>query len=180
MNSDADQLVAQMLEDGETAKDFLRRKIELAPPMPELFLKQYIVTALWSSTLPPFDECTDCGRRAVLDKWNDVDEPVCSECSERQPYHDPPADGNYGPDDLAPETLEEFRRDCQSFWKDYWKLVKDNPGQAGHDFWLTRNGHGAGFLDGDWPEEDGKTLTDASRIYGSIDLYVSDDGKIRI
>jgi len=34
--------------------------------------------------------------------------------------------------------------------------------QAGHDFWLTRNGHGAGFWDGDWPET-GDALTEASK-----------------
>lgn len=25
---------------------------------------------------------------------------------------------------------------------------------AGHDLWLTRNGHGAGFWDGDWRDHD--------------------------
>jgi|TARA_R110000744_G_scaffold366338_1_gene475354 hypothetical protein len=26
--------------------------------------------------------------------------------------------------------------------------------RIGHDFWLTRNGHGAGFWDGDWNDAD--------------------------
>ena len=26
--------------------------------------------------------------------------------------------------------------------------------RIGHDFWLTRNGHGAGFWDGDWDDAD--------------------------
>jgi hypothetical protein len=37
--------------------------------------------------------------------------------------------------------------------------------RAGHDFWLTRNGHGAGFWDGDWPNS-GKELTEASKQAG--------------
>lgn len=51
--------------------------------------------------------------------------------------------------------------------------------QVGHDFWLTRNGHGAGFWDrglGDL----GKKLSDAARVYGSVDVYAGDNGKIDV
>jgi len=50
--------------------------------------------------------------------------------------------------------------------------------RAGHDFWLTRNGHGAGFWDGDWPDDAGGRLTEASKKYGEFNLYVGDDGLI--
>lgn len=50
--------------------------------------------------------------------------------------------------------------------------------QAGHDFWLTRCGHGCGFWDGDWPEPFATQLTNASKAAGNIDLYVGDDGLI--
>jgi hypothetical protein len=49
---------------------------------------------------------------------------------------------------------------------------------AGHAFWLTRNGHGAGFWDGDWPEPHASALDEASKAFGSFDLYVGDDGMI--
>lgn len=49
---------------------------------------------------------------------------------------------------------------------------------AGHDFWLTRSGHGAGFWDGDWPEPAASTLDKASKEFGNVDLYVGDDGQI--
>lgn len=51
--------------------------------------------------------------------------------------------------------------------------------QVAHDFWLTRNGHGAGFWDrglGDVGEE----LTQVAKAYGSADLYVGDDGKVHL
>jgi hypothetical protein len=51
------------------------------------------------------------------------------------------------------------------------------PDRAGHDFWLTREGHGAGFWDGDWPEPAATILTDAARKIGPADLYVY-NGKI--
>lgn len=45
-------------------------------------------------------------------------------------------------------------------------------GQLGHDFFLTRNGHGAGFWDrymaGDG-ERLGRELTDIAKAYGSTD-----------
>lgn len=54
--------------------------------------------------------------------------------------------------------------------------VEDNKWErAGHDFWLTRNHHGAGFWDGDWPEAAGETLTNAAHSYGETDLYKGDD-----
>ena len=50
---------------------------------------------------------------------------------------------------------------------------------GGHDFWLTRNHHGAGFWDRDClPEDAGQRLTDAAHEFGECDLYVGDDGMI--
>ena len=47
--------------------------------------------------------------------------------------------------------------------------------QAAHDFWLTRNHHGAGFWDRGHGE-DGKRLTEIASAFGSCDLLPGDDG----
>ncbi|MDE2021148.1 MAG: hypothetical protein KGJ13_12500 [Patescibacteria group bacterium] len=116
------------------------------------FTKAYIEAALWSST--------------------DDDEN--------------PMDSNYDQFDLAPETIETMAKDCARFQEECAHLItgcaRSGHGysvdeQAGHDFWLTRNGHGAGFWDGDWPEN-GDLLTQASKSYGECDLYIGDDGLI--
>ena len=52
---------------------------------------------------------------------------------------------------------------------DYWDY-------AAHDFILTRNGHGAGFWDGDWNEPIATKLTDLCKKFGEIEVYLSDDG----
>jgi hypothetical protein len=48
--------------------------------------------------------------------------------------------------------------------------------QAGHDFALTRNRHGAGFWDRYWNESEeatlGDRLSDASRAYGGTDIWI--------
>jgi len=49
---------------------------------------------------------------------------------------------------------------------------------AGHDFALTRNGHGAGFWDGDLPEALGERLTAASKTAGECWPYIGDDGEV--
>ena len=91
-----------------------------------------------------------------------------------------PFDENYGPADIAPNTKKQMEKNARDFyltWNEWWS---DEEGygdeQAGHDFWLTRNGHGAGFWDRGL--KNGKKLTDAALAYGSFDLYVGDDGKV--
>ena len=44
-----------------------------------------------------------------------------------------------------------------------------------HDFILTRNGHGAGFWDGDWHEPMATKLTELCEKFGEIDIYLSDE-----
>ncbi len=51
--------------------------------------------------------------------------------------------------------------------------------ELGHDLWLTRNGHGAGFWDRGYSEEDVKILVSASEILGEISFELGDDGIIR-
>ena len=91
-----------------------------------------------------------------------------------------PLDANYTADDLAPEALERILADCRQFTlnAEIESLVADDPRRAGHDLWLTRNGHGAGFWDGDWPEPAATILTDAAHKLGECSIYVGDDGKL--
>src|SRR5438105_15551820 len=60
---------------------------------------------------------------------------------------------------FAAETVEKMRRDCAAFQEEnaadldaYQEATGRDLAGAGHDFWLTRNRHGAGFWDrGDDP-----------------------------
>lgn len=100
-----------------------------------------------------------------------------------------PLDSGLDRDDIAPETLAEMLADCRAFYEANETAIHCEGGptgpdgssqveMAGHDFWLTRCGHGAGFWDGDWPEPHAATLTAASESMGNIDLCLGDDGKI--
>lgn len=132
-------------------------------PKIDAFVRQYVETALWSST----DNADDSGGE--------------------------PLDKNYTIDDLAPETLEAMIADCDKFRHENANdigavIAKVGPyghkpideTDVAHDFWLTRNRHGCGFWDGNYPEPFGERLTEASKKFGEVSLYVGDDGKIHM
>ncbi len=114
--------------------------------------RQYIDTALWSST----DESREDGGD--------------------------PMDANYSLEDFAPETLAAMVADCDRFRDVAGEMLDEHADDtmAAHDFWLTRNGHGAGFWDGDWPVN-GDALTAMvgwRTAFGEVSLYIGDDGLI--
>lgn len=90
-----------------------------------------------------------------------------------------PLDQNYDASDFDPVALAELLKDCESFREQASALLAESglsDEQAGHDFWLTRNGHGAGFWDRGLGEV-GEKLTQLCKPYGSVYLYVH-EGKV--
>lgn len=66
---------------------------------------------------------------------------------------------------------------CREFQQAFSDLIADNETQAGHDFWLNRNGHGSGFWDGDWSEPAATILDQASHGFGEVyDEVFATDG----
>lgn len=117
--------------------------------MSETVLSAYIECALWAST----DEDGD------------------------------PLDGLYSRDDLAASAVASMREDVVDFLDSLERdgvdvSALDDP-QIGHDLWLTRNRHGAGFWDRGLGAL-GDDLTKRAHAYGESDLYVGDDGALYV
>ena len=104
------------------------------------------------------------------------------ECAIWADLHD--AEGNSiddkGVADCTAIFIQSATNDCENFKE----LAKDlipsyletfDESQMGHDFWLTRNGHGAGFWDRGLGEL-GKKLTNIAKTFGSCDLYIYNAG----
>lgn len=126
------------------------------------FARHYLIAMLWSST-------DDTGN--PLDDGREVS-------------------------DLPRETIEQAIDDCAAFQRDNAALLTlayehyvdsgmaAHPDAgcpeacAGHDFWLTRCGHGVGFWDRGIPGDTGDKLTDAASKAGNIDPYIGDDGRV--
>ena len=70
---------------------------------------------------------------------------------------------------LDPDFYRESMIDCLAFYShNECYLSHDNIEQAGHDFWLTRNGHGTGFWDSPeiYGEHNAKRFTKVSESFG--------------
>lgn len=115
----------------------------------ETFITSYFETALWSSN----DNTNDQGGLPLDD----------------EKYYDTEWDNESG---------DKLIKDCTKFYEENNHLWDDDV-QAGHDFWLTQNMHGAGFWDGDYPEH-GNTLTETSHKFKEQNIYIGDDGKFYI
>lgn len=145
-------------EDEDDIKDWIMSQ---EPPSDEdfdMFFDSYLETALWSSHGGVDPEHPDGNP-----KYESLE--------------------HFTEDDFDPDSLAELRDNAREFFertKQYYdtniRLVR-----AAHDFWLTRNGHGAGFWDGDWefeyePEgiaDLGEHLTELSKEFGEVDLEVA-------
>jgi hypothetical protein len=98
-----------------------------------------------------------------------------------------PLDDGREIDAIAPDTYEAMRDDCAAFAQQCADDIRAaryavpgrlyDWGNVGHDFWLTRNGHGAGFWDRGLGDI-GARLSAAARACGEVNLHVGDDGKI--
>lgn len=125
------------------------------------FLSAYFEAALWAETAMDTDDERD--DRSYMDK-------------------------GYTVDDFTVDALISLIDDADKFlgMKMPGKgsaLVMDitmqDPEQAGHDFWLTRQGTGAGFGDGDWPEPEATFLEEAAQKIGQVWL-VGGKGRISV
>jgi hypothetical protein len=88
-----------------------------------------------------------------------------------------PMDDGRDISDISEETVAKAIEDCTAFRESAGDMLTEwSDEQAGHDFWLTRNGHGAGFWDRGL--KFGDELSDLARPFGEVYLYVGDDGKV--
>jgi hypothetical protein len=119
-------------------------------------------------TLPGFDDFLAAYTECLL--WSEKDCTPDGDISEN--FED-------AEDDLAPEAVADIWQDCVGFYEMSAGLIGEDGdwSQAGHDFALTRNGHGAGFWDGGW-DELGAELTKLAKSFGTQGLYRGGDGKI--
>lgn len=107
------------------------------------FTRAYVVAALWTSE--PEDEVTS---------------------------------GDFEPkgeslvDSVPSYWLAQAIADCDKFQAENEALLEQagTDSQNGHDFWLTRNRHGAGFWDRGYPDEVGDALTEAAHAFGEAYL----------
>lgn len=128
----------------------------------------YLASALWSSRISlPDGEVTD---------------------TKHQLYgitEDDHFDAHFSVEDFSPAALKRAENDVQRFF-DSLKIKRlyieartfADDDHIAHDLWLTRQGHGAGFWDGDYGNRLGKDLTKLCESYREVNLFVDEQGVI--
>lgn len=74
---------------------------------------------------------------------------------------------------IDPDSVRQAVEDCAAFQADNradLDATGATPARNGHDFWLTRNGHGAGYWDRGYGAA-GDRLTDAAHVWGTVDVF---------
>lgn len=126
--------------------------------MLDTFTKHYLIAALWSSSVS-----NEAGNGEPLDNYFDVDDigPVCinqaiKDCAAFQHMH------------------RDLLTQAYAFYVENGNAAHPDAGSpeacAGHDFWLTRNRHGAGFWDRGMDAALGAKLTEAAQDAGEVDI----------
>lgn len=114
--------------------------------------------------------------------------------------NDTPIDDNFSVSDISIDVRAKIEADIRKFeelitntslvnFENITDLTGNDYDIIMHDFVLTRNGHGAGFWDGDYDFnilDDanniicniGDKLTELSKQFNTVSLYVGDDGKL--
>lgn len=128
--------------------------------------EHYLIALLW--TMPGDDDCENPG--------DDID------------FSDIPADTI----EQAKHDVTDFVKVCGPLFDQAMECYNDGYGRHpdadsveaafGHDFALTRNGHGCGFWDREHeglPKFIGDALTRVcQKKFNECDLYIGDDGKV--
>ena len=100
-------------------------------------------------------------------------------------WADKPEEEDWSSAEWAPEAVKRAKADCIRFRfraSDLlvdldWDHPKDTYPIA-YDFWLTRQGHGSGFWDGNYPEPAARNLTEIAKGFEETNIYLGDDGLI--
>lgn len=139
------------------------------------FVDHYLIAALWSSncSLP-------CMEDELVDNCMDVDEdhPLYG-ISEDDHY-----DAHFDIGDFDNAALAKALHDCRYFIQLLEKtglyekaLEYQDDDNIAHDFWLTRNGHGAGFWDGDYGDIGGDLTKVVQDYFGECYIFIHEDGE---
>lgn len=147
------------------------------------FVRGYLGTALWSSTVS-----LPCGEEMLIDGCMDVDEDHVlhgtHEFDALEEYFDI--------NDFDDDSLRKAQKDCDNFRQlmenvGLWDsaLEYEDEDHIAHDFWLTRNGHGDGFWHGDYQDHPGQKDSVGNKVtvlvkehFNELNIWIDDDGSL--
>jgi hypothetical protein len=166
--------------------DIVTERVTLTRPNLDSMIEGYIECALWADCMPHDEECPNCHGRGFVESSESGAR--CTECMGDGRVSGETGGGeNLVAREGAYDRMVE-RSQIADFYDDnlaklrHYVTIREAVGMsvdeayqhAGHDFWLTRNGHGAGFWDRGMGML-GDELTAACKPYGSADDHTPFD-----
>jgi hypothetical protein len=139
--------------------------------------QQYLETILWAETVSlPWSESA----------LNDGCAPVTDDHILYGVEEGAPLDKYFSIWDFTRESVREALTDLASFFsilqeKGIYETALEygDDTDIAHNFWLTRNRHGAGFWDGDYGNI-GDALTEVAHSFGERYILVNEEGDLEI
>lgn len=128
--------------------------VTLPPPVSRKMLVSYLETAEWVGIIDPDPNANE----NVKDVTDISDDPHWTKRATKQ----------------AASALGDFIEECAIHKVSLDELTDT---EIGHNFWLNRNGHGAGFWDLGLGKR-GDELSKIAKRYGEENAIISDDGSI--
>lgn len=142
------------------------------------FIRSYIETALWSSS-HTVTHCEGCSSQVNPNRQDN--EAYCDKCGSTEigEIDTNLDDSEFSNHTFTLDAMRQIVKDCEKFMDDelFYEAFYESSNdisQIAHDFWLTRNRHGSGFWDGDYPKELGEKLTEFSHSFGEVNVVPSE------
>ncbi|HEY8926181.1 MAG TPA: hypothetical protein VIU64_17485 [Polyangia bacterium] len=161
-------------------EEWPERGVKLSTSERDEFTKGYISCALWCGVM--VYEHDDCPCHEASENGDAYDADSC-ECN---PEMNSSSD-EHDESELTSDALKQLTDDAHEFYAEHAADLRASTldmERCGHDFWLTRNRHGAGFWDdkGRGSEADAALdrLTKASHPYGEMNLVQGADMKVGV
>lgn len=144
----------------------------------DLFALQVRIFELWDADVSVDDALDAYNSYKVVALWSSVE--VNEDGTEGRPFDEIDA----GFSEQAQASMRDDVFDFIASEADHIRQFLEVTGlgweQVGHDFWLTRNRHGAGFWDRGAAGPAVDELVESSHAFGESYLYVGDSGEIEV
>lgn len=136
-------------------------------------MNSYLESAIWTEEERIKEEENSEYSDMYGDNYDDIDNEDSSNVSIKALL--PQTD--FSIDNIADDSKIHAYYDIKKFLEYAGDAVKDiDASSLGHDIWLTRNHHGAGFFDRGYDSDVEKILMDSAHKLGEDSLYLGDDG----
>ena len=156
--------------------------VSVTPDEIRLILKGYLECALWTEEERLNDEYGGEFNNVFNDREDGEDNEMGKLIQLTSKMHNKGID-SFTREDMEDNSVIKAYEDIKNFISlaggAVFNAIDENGcEQLGHDIWLVRNRHGAGFFDRGYDDHIEKILMDAGQKLGEVDLFINDQMKL--